>query len=149
MLLLQKKIQWLQCPEWYSFTHVSKKLKTNIPQNQIWNINLFLYKIFGYCYIIWGLPKYSYPKRILIEHRRILLGSFNDLRGWGLINDLKLNKGQLNSAWIYEVIVSPKLQTKNYKDFCTTKQTRIVAKNTAAYAQQKITKKVLWSLFLW
>ena len=26
-----------------------------------------------------------------------------------------------------EVIVSPKMQTKNYKDFCPTKQTRIVA----------------------
>ena len=36
-------------------------------------------------------------------------------------------KGQLNSEWIDEVIVSPKMQTKNYKDFCPTKQTRIVA----------------------
>ena len=31
-------------------------------------------------------------------------------------------KGQLNSEWIYEVIVSPKMQTKNYKDFYPTKQ---------------------------
>ena len=31
-------------------------------------------------------------------------------------------KGQLNSEWIYEVIVSSKMQTKNYKDFCHTKQ---------------------------
>ena len=29
-----------------------------------------------------------------------------------------LANGQLNSEWIYEVIVSPKMQTKNYKDFC-------------------------------
>ena len=36
-------------------------------------------------------------------------------------------KGQLNSEWIYEVIVSPKMQTKNYKDFRPTIQTRIVA----------------------
>jgi hypothetical protein len=42
----------------------------------------------------------------------------------------RLLKGQLNSEWIYEVIVSPKMQTKNYKDFCPTKQTRIVAKKT-------------------
>ena len=49
------------------------------------------------------------------------------------------NKGQLNSEWIYEVIISPKIQTKNYKDFCPTKQTRIVAKKTA-YTHQKITK---------
>ena len=27
-------------------------------------------------------------------------------------------KGQLNSEWIYEVIVSPKMPTKNLKDFC-------------------------------
>ena len=38
-----------------------------------------------------------------------------------------LIKGQLNSEWIYEVIVSPKMQTKNYKDFCPTKKARIVA----------------------
>ena len=27
-------------------------------------------------------------------------------------------KGQLNSEWIYEVIVSSKMPTKNYQDFC-------------------------------
>ena len=27
-------------------------------------------------------------------------------------------KGQLNSEWIYEVMVSHKIPTKNYKDFC-------------------------------
>ena len=27
-------------------------------------------------------------------------------------------KGQLNSEWIYEVIISPKIPTKNYRDFC-------------------------------
>ena len=36
-------------------------------------------------------------------------------------------KGQLNSEWIHEVIVSPKKSTKNYKDFCPNIQTRIVA----------------------
>ena len=29
-------------------------------------------------------------------------------------------KGQLNSEWIYEVIVSSKIPTKNYRDFCPT-----------------------------
>ena len=52
----------------------------------------------------------------------------------------KYIKGQLSSEWIYEVIVSLKMQTKNYKYFCPTKQTRIVAKKTA-YNHQKITKK--------
>ena len=28
-------------------------------------------------------------------------------------------KGQLNSEWIYEVIVSPKMPTKKFTDFCT------------------------------
>ena len=28
-----------------------------------------------------------------------------------------LTKGQINSEWIYDVIVSPKLPTKNYQDF--------------------------------
>ena len=52
----------------------------------------------------------------------------------------KPHKGQLNSEWIYEVNVSSKMQAKNFKDFCPTKQTRIVAKKTA-YNHQKITKK--------
>ena len=48
-------------------------------------------------------------------------------------------KGQLNSEWIYEVIVSPQMPTVNYPDFCPTKQTRVVAQKTA-YTHQKITK---------
>ena len=39
----------------------------------------------------------------------------------------QLAKGQLNSEWIYEVIVSPKMPTKDFPDFCPTKQTKIVA----------------------
>ena len=31
---------------------------------------------------------------------------------------MRYTKDQLNSEWIYEVIVSPRMQTKNYKDFC-------------------------------
>ena len=38
-----------------------------------------------------------------------------------------VHKGQLCSEWIFDVIVSPKMQTKNCKDFCPTKQTRILA----------------------
>jgi hypothetical protein len=38
-----------------------------------------------------------------------------------------LIKGQLNSEWIYEVIVSRKMPTKIFKDFCPTKQTKIMA----------------------
>ena len=32
--------------------------------------------------------------------------------------DGKKTKGQLNSEWIFEVIVSPKMATKIFKDFC-------------------------------
>ena len=32
--------------------------------------------------------------------------------------DLTLCKGQLNSEWIYEVIVYPKMPTKIFPDFC-------------------------------
>ena len=39
-------------------------------------------------------------------------------------------KGQLNSEWIFEVIISPEMQIKNYKDFRLTKQTKIVAKKS-------------------
>ena len=53
------------------------------------------------------------------------------VRIWSLGNLLEVAgeccKGQLNSEWIYEVIVSPTIQTQNYKDFCPTIQTRIVA----------------------
>jgi hypothetical protein len=31
-----------------------------------------------------------------------------------------ITKGQLNSERIYEVIVSPKMPTKNFLDFCPT-----------------------------
>ena len=35
-----------------------------------------------------------------------------------LPNFLAVAKGQLNSEWIYEIMVSPKMPTKNYQDFC-------------------------------
>ena len=37
---------------------------------------------------------------------------------WGGTSGLKNSKAQLISEWIYEVIVSPKIQTKNCQDFC-------------------------------
>ena len=59
------------------------------------------------------------------------------------------SKGQLNSERIFEVIVSPTMPTKNYKDFCPTKQTRIVAKKNLPTITKKSPKKVLRSLFVW
>ena len=60
-----------------------------------------------------------------------------------------LSKGQLNSEWIYEVIVSPKIQTKNYKDFCSTKQTRIVALFLVILLVRVSSFFWLRSLFVW
>ena len=37
---------------------------------------------------------------------------------WTNSYDSELDKGQLDSEWIYEGIVSPKMPTKNYQDFC-------------------------------
>ena len=53
----------------------------------------------------------------------------------------KASKGQLYSEWSYEVIISPKIPTKIFRDFCPTKQTKIVAEKTE-YTHQKIIKKV-------
>ena len=44
--------------------------------------------------------------------------TFDD-RNLLLLEKMSLFKGQLNSEWIYEVIVSPKMPTKNYRDFCS------------------------------
>ena len=55
----------------------------------------------------------------------------------------KQAKGQLHLESIYEVIVSSKMQTKNYKDFCPTKQTRIVAKKNCLHSPKNHQKKVL------
>ena len=62
---------------------------------------------------------------------------------------LKHPKGQLNSEGIFEVIFSLKMQTKNFKNFCPTYQTNKDLSQKTAYTHQKITKKVLRSLFVW
>ena len=48
---------------------------------------------------------------------REINSEFVDSR-FGVWSDEEVCKGQLNSEWIYEVIVSPKMPTKNLKDFC-------------------------------
>ena len=50
------------------------------------------------------------------------------------------DKGQLNSKRIYEVIVSPKMPTKIFPDFCPTNQTRIVAKKNCLHSPKKLKK---------
>ena len=36
---------------------------------------------------------------------------------WNRTDDFA--KGQLNSEWIYEIIISPKMPKKKYKDICS------------------------------
>ena len=53
----------------------------------------------------------------------LLTGTNNQFRNyesWIPTNFLTnyVSKGWLNSEWIYEVIISPKMPTKNLKDFC-------------------------------
>ena len=62
------------------------------------------------------------------------------IKKWESQLKMEISKGQLNSEWIYEVIIFPKVQTKKCKDICPTKQTRIIAKKTAC-TYQKISKK--------
>ena len=62
----------------------------------------------------------------LCGHKLLYLHSFQ-FHVSTIILKMWIGKGQLNSEWIYEFIISPKMQTKNYKDFCPTIQTRIIA----------------------
>ena len=42
---------------------------------------------------------------------------FSSVFHWKINQNKFIAKGQLNSEWIYEVIVSPKMPTKNFSDF--------------------------------
>ena len=46
-----------------------------------------------------------------------MMSEFNHELSW-LFTNRSSAKGQLNSEWIYEVIVSCRMPTKNLKDFC-------------------------------
>ena len=46
---------------------------------------------------------------------KCLFAAFNSSKKW--MKTIRLSKGQLNSEWIYEVIISPKMQTNNCQDF--------------------------------
>ena len=53
-------------------------------------------------------------------HQEILIIRNYNNNNDGLKKVKDAAKVQLNSEWIYEVIVSPKIPTKNYRDFCPT-----------------------------
>ena len=90
-----------------------QKIEYQIPKWNIWNewnkLILFFYRMYS---------KMDTIDRSIRQQGR---------RGGGGSNAAltTLAKGHLNSEWIYEVTVSPKMQTINYKDFCPT-LTRIV-----------------------
>ena len=62
-----------------------------------------------------GWIKHSFYIVASIKRKENFNGHWSRLSG-----SRSLIKGQLNSEWIYEVIVSPKMPTKNYQDFCPT-----------------------------
>ena len=53
----------------------------------------------------------KFEKKFALVLRRVLLVCYKNK--W-------LSEGQLDSEWIHEVIISPKMQTKNVKDFFPT-----------------------------
>ena len=85
----------------------------------------------------WGISHFKVAGfKIFLVHK--LPVKFREVKGklsagkYGFLNSLKdewnslswvdknsaVDKGQLNSEWIYEVIGSSKIPTKNYRDFC-------------------------------
>ena len=107
------------------------------------SLALFITFFFYNCHVDSGLV--SYHKVLFFT---IWYAAIRTLVKGLLANSNEDTKGQLNSEWIYEVIISPKMLIKNYKDFCPTKQTRIVAKKLPKLTKNS-PKKTLWSLFVW
>ena len=64
---------------------------------------------------------------LCLDHYKLISHNLIQHIGAAIFGATALTKGQLNSDCIYEVIFSPKMQTKIFKDFCPTKQTRIIA----------------------
>ena len=57
-------------------------------------------------------------RRVLSEGKNFIIEKKSKRYYWKISDANSIPKGQLNSGWIYEVIVSPKTPTKNYRDFC-------------------------------
>ena len=108
---------------WYCI--VSPLLKTNNNRHTWWIVKSYILCIhMDTSNIIFNFISNSMDFfRIMAYGGRIIA---DILLSWGkikfntmLMYFLKLfTKGQLNSEWIYEVIISPKMPTKNLKDFC-------------------------------
>ena len=73
--------------------------------------------------ICWIINSLLYKKEMFLEILTFYTSSLNS-RVWKLWNFLSsvffsfVTKGQTISEWVYEVIVSPKIRTKNCQDFC-------------------------------
>ena len=97
-----------------SFIYVQKKLVS--VQKQVYYNNLC-------SEICWIINSLLYKKEMFLEILAFYASSLNS-RVWKLWNFLFsvflsfVTKGQTISEWIYEVIVSPKIRTKNCQDFC-------------------------------
>ena len=63
--------------------------------------------------------KYLAPK-FRAKMMMVMVWLFGTLVALPNLISFHVSKGQLNSEWIYDVIVSPKMPTKNFSDFCPT-----------------------------
>ena len=101
-----------QCEEWCFWKRnknpTSKKSQVVNIQNRFWT------KI-SWINGIWIWLQNNKTTRVIVKS--ILMRAPNTLTSI-LIIFQALTKGQLISEWIYEVIVSPKIRTKNCQDFC-------------------------------
>ena len=70
-------------------------------------------------YFFWNLQKGgNYSREDIIQGRIVDTNWEITVCSLFQVQFLIENKGQLNSQWIYEVIVSPNIPTKFFKDFC-------------------------------
>ena len=93
------------------------KKTTNFQDAEVRKVLFHLF--FGYWPTMeWNIFRSRWFQFLCTEEKKIL----RKQRGLGG----KGTNRQLNSEWIYEVIVSPKMQTENCKNFCPAIQTRIV-----------------------
>ena len=88
----------------WAIVYLRPHLKTSSESANAFQVGLFLLLMYLNNYLNENLMKFRY---VFLKDHENMKQSFT----------FEATKGQLNSEWIYEVIVSPKMPTKNYRDF--------------------------------
>ena len=89
----------------WAIVYLRPLLKTSSESANAFQVGLFLLLMYLNNYLNENLMKFRY---VFLKDHENMKQSFT----------FEATKGQLNSEWIYEVIVSPKMPTKNYRDIC-------------------------------